>query len=201
MLSLVAMTAVFATSCGSDDDNAGGTTPVLPIEEAVVWSDDFNDEDVSDWSLVDSDGDGNNWVVGTLTDSGLGSGDVTVARSFSYDNNSGALTPDNWMISPAIDLTNANQVATLNWKVAAVDASWDVENYTVYVAASSSVADLQNGLSFNEASLDGVNTLTDRTMDISSLVGSTVYVGFRHHGVTDQFSMELDDVSVSAGIE
>ena len=199
MLSLVAMTAVFATSCGSDDDNAGGTTPVLPIEEAVVWSDDFNDGDVSDWSLVDSDGDGNDWTAVTLTDSGLGSGDVSVLRSFSWITD--PLTPDNWAVSPAIDLTNANQVATLNWKVAAVDADWDVENYTVYVAAGNTVAALEAGLSFNESTLDGVNTLTDRTLDISSLVGSTIYIAFRHHGVSDQFSMELDDVSVSAGIQ
>ena len=177
-----------------NDDEAVTTTTTTDI-----FFDDFNDGDVSDWSFIDSDGDTNNWIPVTLTDSGLGAGDISVLRSFSWVSTTGALTPDNWAITPAIDLTSVTGSLQLQWKIAAVDADWDVENYTVYVATSNTITALQaSSTSFNESTLDGINTLTTRTLDISSFIGQTIYVGFRHHNVSDQFSIELDDVRVSA---
>jgi len=189
---VTASSNVYETMIINDDEAVTTTTTT------DVFFDDFNDGDVSDWSFIDSDGDTNNWIPVTLTDSGLGAGDISILRSFSWIN-SGPLTPDNWAITPAIDLTSVTGSLQLQWKIAAVDADWDVENYTVYVATSNTITALQaSPTSFNESTLDGINTLTTRTLDISSFIGQTIYVGFRHHNVSDQFSIELDDVRVSA---
>jgi len=190
---VTASSNVYETMIINDDEAVTTTTTT------DVFFDDFNDGDVSDWSFIDSDGDTNNWIPVTLTDSGLGAGDISVLRSFSWVSTTGALTPDNWAITPAIDLTSVTGSLQLQWKIAAVDPDWDVENYTVYVATSNTITALQaSPTSFNESTLDGINTLTTRTIDISSFVGQTIYVGFRHHNVSDQFSIELDDVRVSA---
>ena len=190
---VTASSNVYETMIINDDEAVTTTTTT------DVFFDDFNDGDVSDWSFIDSDGDTNNWIPVTLTDSGLGAGDFSVLRSFSWVSSTGALTPDNWAITPAIDLTSVTGSLQLQWKIAAVDADWDVENYTVYVATSNTITALQaSPTSFNESTLDGINTLTTRTLDISSFIGQTIYVGFRHHNVSDQFSIELDDVRVSA---
>ncbi|WP_299519609.1 choice-of-anchor J domain-containing protein [Winogradskyella sp.] len=170
--------------------------------QSVVWSDDFNDEDISDWTLIDDDGDGLNWGVVQIQDNMGNPVDTPQLRSASWIGGvgGGPLTPDNWIISPLIDLSSASGSISLDWLVKASDADYDAENYTVYVATGNTINDfLASGTSFNEPTLDGVNTQTPRTLDISSFAGEAiVYVAFRHHGVSDEFTMEVDDVSVSA---
>src|SRR5690606_34256647 len=46
----------------------------------------------------------------------------------------------------------------------------------------------------------GVNVLTQRTLDISAFAGqSSVYIAFRHYDVSDEFTMEIDDIEVVIG--
>jgi hypothetical protein len=174
----------------------------LGHSQTVVFSDNFNDEDISDWTLVDSDGDGYNWFTIQFTDDNGNPVGTPVLASESWKQN--PLTPDNWIISPAIDLSAySGGTATLNWKVASPDPDWDAENYTVYVATSNEIADLEaSTVTFNESTLDGVNdyiNLAPRSLDISDFAGSSaVYVAFRHHNVSDQYLLLVDDVEVVA---
>src|SRR5690606_30363512 len=172
--------------------------------QTVVWSENFDDLDISDWTLVDADGDSFDWeivqFVDQVTELPIGTPQL---QSASYSNQFEiALTPDNWAISPVIDLSaySAGSTVTLNWLVQAVDASWDVENYTVYVSTSNDPAVmLTSDVTFSETTLNGVNELTPRTLNISEFAGqSAVYIAFRHYDVSDQFSMQIDDVSVTA---
>jgi len=36
----------------------------------------------------------------------------------------------------------------------------------------------------------------DKTLDIASLAGNMVYIAFRHHAVTNEFVLNIDDVGV-----
>lgn len=173
--------------------------------QTVVWSDNFDDQDITNWTLVDVDEDTYNWSAVQIQDNGGNPVGTPVLRSASWVSDGTelglALTPDNWAVTPAIDLSSFAMGAeiSLNWKAMAVDADYDAENYTVYVGASSDYEDLlTSDVTFTEV-LSGVNTLTDRSLDISSFAGQTVYVGFRHHNVTNEFTMELDDISVKEG--
>lgn len=167
--------------------------------QTVIWSDDFNDKDISDWTVIDADADGHKWFVVQMPNTDLYP--TPVLRSYSWA--SKALKPNNYAITPKIDLSNYKQgdKVTLKWKVSSVDKNNDKEQYTVYVSKSNVQADiLASDVFFNEKSLDGVNALTDRSLDVSKFAGeSSVYITFRHHDVTDQFSIELDDVSLVAG--
>ncbi|NBC58513.1 MAG: hypothetical protein GVY05_09580, partial [Bacteroidetes bacterium] len=174
----------------------------MMICQTIIFEDDFDDEDISDWTLYDEDQDGNNWAAIQIEDDMNNPVGTPVLRSASW--NGAPLTPDNYAVSPAIDLTNeASNTVTLSWVVTAADAAFADENYTVYVATGNTVNDLNSAsISFNEVVTDngpgGLDNPYTKTLDISSLAGSIVYVGFRHHGVTDEFTIEIDDVKVES---
>ncbi|WP_458627701.1 T9SS type A sorting domain-containing protein [Winogradskyella sp. PC D3.3] len=173
------------------------------FSQNIVWSDDFNDLDISDWTLIDADGDGYNWDVVQIVDLNDLPVGTPQLRSASYIGGlggPGAINPDNWIITPAIDLTSASGTIAFNWQVKASDADYDAENYTVYVSTGNTITEfMASATLFNEPTLDGVNELTDRTLDISSFAGETeVYIAFRHFGVSDEFTMEIDNVEVNA---
>ena len=166
----------------------------------IVWSDNFDDLDITDWTLIDDDGDGFNWSVVQIVDELELPIGTPQLRSASWNNVVGPLTPDNWIISPVVDLSSASGAISFNWQVKASDAAYDAENYTVYVSTANTITEfLASTTSFNESTLDGTNVLTDRTLDISSFAGeSQVYIALRHFGVSDEFTMEIDNVEVNA---
>lgn len=171
--------------------------------QVQVWKDDFNDEDISDWTLYDDDGDGNMW------------GDIfqiqnqqqqpvtpisLISRSWQ---NSVVLTPDNWAVSPAIDISAAQGSLTLTWITQVAAAAWDLEKYAVYVSTSPDQASLlASPVKVVETLGQGTNagTPVNHTLDLSSFLGQQqIYVAFRHYESTDQDFISVDDVTVTAG--
>ncbi len=142
------------------------------------------------WTVIDSDGDNNNWEI-TLTDKCHGSQCIASA---SYINNVGALTPDNWLITPAINLTGN---AILSFYVVGQDASYAAEHYSVYVANAPTVAAFTATTPVLNNQV-ATSTLTQQTVNLSSYTGQTVYIAFRHHNVTDMFRLNIDDIEVFA---
>lgn len=167
--------------------------------QTVIWSDDFNDEDISDWTLYDEDGDGYEWSAAQLVNGDTGEPIGTpIITSVSWSSIDGALNPDNWIVSPAIDLTSASGEITLKWSVFASDPLYNQENYGVYVATENSVdALVAAGELFTEFDIPA--ELEERILDLSDFAGETVYVAFRHYDVSDQFRLGIDDVSVEGG--
>ena len=158
----------------------------------------------STWTTVDVDADGFNWGVLDFTGSTAAYLDAQgeVLGSFSYDNDSGtALTPDNWAVSPAIDLTGYVD-ASLSWGRAGVDASYPAENYSVYVVTGVDVTAAITAFStatpvYTETIATGGEWVV-RTADISAFDNmANVYVGIRHHDCTDMFLLAVDDVTVT----
>lgn len=162
----------------------------ISAQAQTYFSDDFSSGNLNNWTLVDSDGDGNDWYVLNFND-GIQNDHATSA---SYAGS--ALNPDNWMVSQAIDLTSATGTVFLTWKVYGQDQAWPAENYSVYVNTSSDVNTMiTDGNAFTEV-LTTSNGYMFRSIDISSHVGETVYIAFRHHNVSDEFRINLDDIEV-----
>jgi len=142
------------------------------------------------WTTFDLDGDGNNFAAGTVNG--------TSATSYSYDNASGALTPDNLFISPAIDFSGATG-ATLNYTVTAIDQSWLAEKYAVYIVTDLvAVAAGTFPTAVQEETLSETGVLA-RSVDISSAAAgqSTFYVVIRHFDCTDNFAIGFNDLTVN----
>lgn len=171
---------------------------------AQLFSDDFQDGDISDWTLLDEDGDG--FIFSAYDPSTAQNGEEYHLSSASYDNATfSPLFPDNYAISPEIDVTG-NGSLQLDYMAGGQDANYYAENYTVYVSTGNTVADFMNSdptvtVSFSENLGDDPGAggeLVPRNVDLSSLDGATsLYIAFRHHDVSDQFILNIDDVVLS----
>lgn len=143
----------------------------------------------SGWTLFSQDtdtGSATNWVRTTDGTNGI-------MASFSWYNV--ALSPDNYAFTPAINLTAYTGPIKLSYKHAAQDPDWDAENYSLYVTTSPTVAAAITPF-HSQTTMNGINTLTEVTFDLSSYAGQTIYLCFRHHGVSDQFNIIFDDIKV-----
>ena len=162
----------------------------------------FNDfADVASWeecnTFIDSDGDGINWINATYDDG------TVCALSQSWSSTAGVLSPDNWVIIGPIDLTNESDVM-MEWLVRGVDPSYCEENYSVYVGTEPSIENLTNSSVSYTETIAGIgdacgNTFAQRSLDISAAGGTLVYIGFRHHDVSDMFVLNIDDLSIFSG--
>jgi hypothetical protein len=144
------------------------------------------------WLAIDNDGDGFNWIntieQGFGFDAYEGDGAMTSA---SYDNTAGALTPDNYLITPAIEI-GAGSV--LSYWHDAQDPNYADDFY--YVKLSTTGTGLAD---FTETLWSGVTPgdWAEVTIDLSAYAGNTCYIAFHHTECTDWFWMKLDNVSVS----
>ena len=180
------------------DNNGDGpdayTTTTCPSSYSLPYLNDFNDPVTwtSCQTFYDNDGDGNFWFYTTIDDS-----DNLTASSFSW--NGSAFTPDNWVIMGPIDLTNVSD-ALLEWEVQALDPAYCNENYSVYVGSSNNYSDLLgSSVSYTETiSGDACGSWANRSLDISAATGDLVYIGLRHHDVTDVYILSIDNVSVTS---
>ena len=117
------------------------TITVKDARGNVVFQSDFSAGIPEGWNTIDNDGDGNNWI-----------GNSGFVYSESY-NNSGPLTPDNWLITPLVDLGGS---VVVNAK--GQDASYASEIFGVFV----STTQLQEAEWIVEEAVSGTSfTLTD----------------------------------------
>ena len=187
-------------------DGSGGSTPEPQpeIEGDVVYQWDFEeDPDDTDWTFVDSDGDGYNWAyhvnLGVEGDQfTTHSGDNLIYSESYHNNESGsggtALYPDNWAISPAVSLSEATSATLGVWAIGQ-DADWAAEHFTLYAGTSDDPSEMTAISSQYVAS----GTYTEYTGDLSDFAGEDeVYVAIRHHNVTDMFILNVDDVTIYA---
>ena len=173
------------------------TTTTCPSSYSLPYLNDFNDPVAwtSCQTFNDNDGDGNFWFYQAFD---ADTADLS-ANSASYINGVGPLTPDNWVIMGPIDLTNHTD-ALLEWEVRGFDPNWCNENYSVYVGSSNNYSDLLgSSVSYTETiSGDACGSWANRSLDISAATGDLVYIGLRHHGVTDMYILNIDNVSVTS---
>ena len=149
----------------------------LTMAQTVIFSEDFeNTEDLAiptDWSLIDADGDGNNWyaLVGHEGILGYnGSAGLMTSASFS----GGALTPDNWLITPQIGLGTAS---SLKYYVCAQDAAWPADHYGVYVSTTGT--DVANFILLFEETLTASReqgVWFERDIDLSAYNNQPIYI-------------------------
>lgn len=158
--------------------------------QTVVMSEDFDGEEIP-WMIVDADGDGYNWGIGQWD-----SDDNTTrcAYSNSYVNQVGAVTPDNWLISPEFAL-GAN--GKLTFDVKGQDPSWAAEHYGVYVTENAEAeefsADDYTSLFEAESTAEWENI----EVDLSAYEGKNIRIAFRHWNITDMFIIKMDNIVVT----
>ena len=179
--------------------NLTGTAVDCSTPEALPFVEDFENGLSECWTLVDADGDTYNWMT---RDNFEGHSGLCIS-SASYISGT-ALTPDNWMITPAINLSAP---ATLTFWANAQDAAYPAEHYGVYISTTG-VNPTDFTLLFEETMDANGGPRTQgawkqKSCNLSAYAGQTVHIAFRHFNCTDMFWLNIDDLEISegAGIE
>jgi hypothetical protein len=187
-----------AATTWADDDDHGWNLRYREVlagtENNQFWGfeEDNNDNETTEltagWTTIDADGDGNAWyhLTGSSFNVHDGIGHVTSA---SYAGT--ALTPDNWLVSPAIALDG-----TLSFWAAAQDASWSAEKFAVYVNVGGDPTD-PAAFTMISDQLTATAEMTQYTYDLTGYAGATGYVAIRHYDCTDQFRLNIDDIAIN----
>ncbi|MBR2155285.1 MAG: C10 family peptidase [Bacteroidaceae bacterium] len=151
----------------------------LRYKPVVITEEDFENGLPNGWSIYDGDGDGYNW---SLTDMGVNNSKALSSASFI--NEVGALTPQNWVITPQITFGGS-----FSFWARGRDNTYYEENFAVFIST--------DGSSFVPLSDDIVttNTYTKYTFDLKDYSG-TGYLAIIHYDCTDQFWLDIDDVTI-----
>ncbi len=162
----------------------------------TIFEERFDDESLAEnfppegWLLQDQDGDGNNWYWDAFE------GEYYIL-SMSWDDV--ALTPDNWIITPEIDLSEITSGVTLQFDVTptANTPAYRTENYSVLVSVSGTDTE-----DFTEVFTERLQTDMEnwvwmlRDVDLSSFAGQKIHIAFRHHDSTDLDRIGLTNIHV-----
>lgn len=140
------------------------------------------------WIMTDADGDANNWFLYPI-DPHSG---TNCAASASWTSTSGALTPDNWLITPQVAIPSTGTYK-LEWYSAAQDPAWPEDHYGVYVSTTGT-APADFTLLYQETIADAIWDY--RFVSLAAYAGQSIYVAFRHFNCTDWFYMKIDDVQI-----
>jgi hypothetical protein len=162
----------------------------------ILLQEGFENDSIPGWTMIDFDGDGQNWFLLKNSQSPTGgfvvhSGEGHIT-SASYASGIGALYPDNWLITPAVNLTAD---AMLTFWVAGQDQSWAAEHFSVYLSTTGhAITDFTTTLLYDQVA---TGTMTEYTVNLAQYTGQTVYIAFRHHNVSDMYRLNLDDVEIT----
>ena len=193
--------------CEDDAESAYSSTLSFTTTCAAItefpWNEGF-ENGIDCWTLVDGDADGYEWVLASATygiylDNNMtGSGHEGSANmmvSGSYSNITGqALAPNNWLISPALDLTSLTGTIKLSYFVKGHDDTFYAEHYKVRISTTTSDTASFSTVLVNETiPMVGWN---EKTVDLSEYAGQTIYIAFVHCEIYDMFIIDLDDISV-----
>ncbi|MCR5013957.1 MAG: choice-of-anchor J domain-containing protein [Bacteroidales bacterium] len=154
---------------------------------------------MDNWSSIDADGDGYNWQLASVLMSGYNitaHGGSDMLSSESYNRSAGALTPDNWLVSPQVTLGG-----TFSMYASAQDANYAAEHFGIYVSTGSNT-NTSNFVKLGEWTLSAKGTRAQGawyqvSVDLSAYAGMTGYIAVRHFNCTDQFYLNVDDFSLT----
>ncbi|MBO6062157.1 MAG: choice-of-anchor J domain-containing protein, partial [Clostridia bacterium] len=174
---------------------------VAPTRDTQTW--DFEGE-TTGWTLVDNDGDGFNWQLASVAMAGYivpAYSGADCISSKSYDADAGALTPDNWAISPAITADDLSAVTMTFW-AQAQDASYPQEHFGVAVGNS---ADPSEMVMVQEWDMTASVTratgnwyqYTVTLNGVEDVEPGTIYFAIRHFNCSDWFYLNVDLVEVT----
>ncbi len=191
---------VWTAGDNNDDWNLRYRPYVETTTETTLW--DFENSSLGNWTTIDADGDGYNWILGSavggvylqagasLSGSGHSATDLVVSGSYSNVTGVGALTPDNYLVSPKVKLGGS-----ISFWAKGQDASYPAEVFGVAVSTNSNtnVADFRMVGADKTATSDWVQY----TFDLSAYAGQEGYVAIRHYNVSDMFMLDIDDIEIT----
>ncbi|MBR5169039.1 MAG: choice-of-anchor J domain-containing protein [Muribaculaceae bacterium] len=173
------------------DMNMHPRATMLRAEE-VLYSWDFEtDDQLNDWMIYDADGDGLNWGVYQYDDyydyMNYANSGITALVSYSYMSGE-SLDPDNYLISPTVNLNGTLSFWTRNYSGTYPDM------IAVYVCVGE--FDPENLVKVSDDVAPGT-TYQEVTVDLSQFAGQEGCFVIRHYNSYDQYRIYVDDVTIT----
>jgi flagellar hook protein FlgE len=162
------------------------------LHAQVLFQQDF-EEGIAPMTLVDADGRPPHANVAayaaawTVANPSFGNG-TNLAVSNSWYNPPGVA--DDWMITPAIEITDPNTVLT--WQAKAQDPNYP-DGYQVRVSTTDTELASFTDVVFSIP--NEVSSWTDRLVGLGDYVGQTIHIAFRNNS-NDQFLLLVDNILV-----
>jgi len=166
--------------------------PTIVVGPDTPWTEGFEGATFppAGWTRNDADGDGQNWFLYAVD--GTAHTGLQSAASASWTSTTGALSPDNWLITPPIALPATGEYL-VEYYVGAQDPAYPDDHYGFYVSTTGT-APADFTLLFEETLEDG--NWYYRSQNLAAYAGQTVHFAFRHFDSYDWFYMKIDDVTV-----
>ena len=189
-------------------DYPNGTGPTPP-GQGDTFSVNFDDSQIpAGWTTIDGGNPaGYGWQLASVKIGSTGYGhnasnDCVLSQS--YDNSYGVVYPDNYLVSPQVNLANGS---TFSFWACAQDAGYAAEHFGVFIS--------DNGTSgwtmVNEWTIgqkgeryEGTRGTRDQSawtqysVDLSNFAGQK-YIAIRHFNCSDQFYLDVDDIELTSG--
>jgi len=192
------------------------------LETINSYNWDFESGIPNGWTTIDADGDGYNWVLGSVAGgvylvegaSLAGSGhnasqDMMCSGSWTNMTQT-ILYPDNYLVSPPMTLVSGS---TFSFWACAQDASYSAEHFGVFVSSNGT----NNWTMVNEWTLtaksNGAMSMGrdgdvrsqgnwhQYSVNLSNFAGTVRYIAIRHFNSSDQFLIDIDDIVLSTNTQ
>jgi hypothetical protein len=163
----------------------------FPIDELYY---DFSDSTLMDLTLIDANNDGQNFRVYPYGGYNGGIG----LRSWSWMSGTGALNPDNFIVTPRLTATANTRISFKACDADMPGIAPDPEHFGVAVSTSGNTnpADFTMVQEWNS-----VGTYTEYSVDLSAYTGQQIYIAIRHFNTTGEtYFLCVDDIKVE-GVE
>ena len=167
---------------------------VQSLKAQTYYTENFESGNGTSWVYTDLDADGNNFVIANASGLNAAFGVKSLA-SFSYTSTLGALTPNNLVTSPAIVIPTGGSNLFLTYNVLSA-SSYGAEHYAVYVTEVNASGAVIATTPVLEETLPAIGSFSVRSINISSFLGKTIYLSFRHFNCTDENYLVLDNISM-----
>ncbi|OHT47256.1 T9SS type A sorting domain-containing protein [Flavobacterium tructae] len=173
----------------------------------TIWEDDFDDSNVSDWNLLDRDGNGSNWMArkNIQLDASTGSvidGTIDVLGTYNIDFKTGGPLEgleNNLAISPALNISFYSGKISLTIK--AQPSIYDSnQNIAIYGSTSADPASfkLLHTITLERNTVEEAE-FKNYTVDISQFAGKAeVYLALGNNLSGPFIGYEIDKISVMA---
>ena len=160
---------------------------------AFDFENDYVEGRLVNWTTIDADGDTYNWTL-SPTGEGYGrNGSNGVVMSYSYSNYSGALNPNNYLVSPKLAITANNHYVT--FYASALDETYPADHFGLAVSTTgTNVSDFAMLQEWTMTAKQG--GWHEYSVDLNSYVGQEIYIAIRHFNSQDNFCLCVDDVFV-----
>lgn len=157
------------------------------------------DLDAEGWTFYDADDDGYGWGQVNFENKEKVAYDAAALMSASYCDGSAtssgfALTPDNWAISPKIEIPINNP--SLAFMAIAQDERWYEEHFKVYVGETEVLEDMVCISGEEDVVLTDDGNYTRFEYDLSEFAGKEAFIAIRHYNCTDQYQILIDQFEV-----